>query len=450
MSRILKPLACALAALIVALMLGVLVARLLFDRYLHSDAFRQTLSQAAAKALNARHADFAPLAFDGAMVYGENFRATRDDGEGFSSLDAEQLRASLDWHGLLHHTVQIDEMAVQRLNIEPPVAGEAIPERAPEEAVTPAPLEAGHAGWAIDLRKTVIHEVNWHWGDDPRGGITGTALGLTPDGKDAWVIEAQGGAVRTAGWPELDLDTAGMRWQRPTLFINSANLRNGSGRMTVTGSIEAQRSVDLLVKFDGVEVRPLLTPDWRERLTGRLTGQTTIKAQLGTGDPARGLTLSGSLAMLDGQLTALPILDQIGAFTHTQRFRQLELTRASGDFTRTPARLEVRNLVVESKGLIRVEGACTIVNGRIDGTFQVGLTPETLQWIPGSQEEIFVDSRGGYRWTPMKLTGPVGNPTDDLTPRLIAATGNTLIKGAEGLEGTVKKAGQSVLDMLLH
>jgi hypothetical protein len=441
----------------VVLVIGLVVVREVFTRYLHSEAFRQTLGEGAANALHARHAEFAPLEFDGATVFGENFRATRDDGGGFSSMEADELRASFDWHGLLHHTVQIDEMAVQRLNIEPPVKGEAIPESAAGVAGTPAPLEqtpapfgAEHPGWTVDLRRAVIAEANWHWSDDPPGGITGTALTLMPDGRDAWVIDAQGGTVETAGWPPLELESANMRWENPTLYINSASLRNGSSRLSVTGSIETRDSVNLQVKLDGVDVQPFLTPDWRARLAGKLSGDAKIEAPLGTGNAAQMLTVSGSLSMVEGQLTALPVLDEIGVFTHTAQFRQLELTRASADFTRTPERLEVRNMVVESEGLIRVEGAYTVVDGQIDGTFNVGLTPETLQWIPGSQDEIFVDSRGGYRWTPMRLTGPVEHPVDDLTPRLVTAAGNSVIKGAEGVEGTVKKAGESVLDLLLH
>jgi hypothetical protein len=456
MNRILYRVGVALLALMVVLLAGVVVARVVFNRYLHSEAFRRSLGEAAANALQANHADFAPLDFDGATVFGENFRATRDDGGGFSTMEADELRASFDWHGLLRHTVQIDEMAVQRLNIDPPAKGEAIPETAPGVAETPAPLETPapfgeeHPGWTVDLRKAVISEANWRWSDDPLGGITGTALTLTPNGRDAWVIDARGGTVQTAGWPALDLDEASMRWQSPTLYVNSASLRNGSSRLTVTGEIEARESVNLLVKLDGVDVQPLLTPDWRERLTGRISGQATVEAPLGTGDAARELAVSGTVSMVDGQLTALPILDEIGTFTHTARFRQLDLTRASAEFTRTPERIEVRNMVVESEGLIRVEGAYKIVNGQIDGKFQVGLTPETLQWIPGSQDEIFVDSRGGYRWTPMRLTGPVEHPVDDLTPRLVAAAGNSVIKGVEGVEGTMKKAGEGVLDLLLH
>jgi hypothetical protein len=264
------------------------------------------------------------------------------------------------------------------------------------------------------------------------------------------VIEAEGGKVRQAGWPALDLENASMRWQNPTLYIKSSSLRNGAGELNVTGEIETRQSVNLQVRLTGVDVQPMLTPDWRERLSGNVAGQANVEANLGMGgmeEAGRSVTVSGSLALLNGRLTALPILDQIGMFTHTERFRELELTQASADFTRTAERLEIRNMVVESAGLIRVEGAYTIENGEIAGTFQVGLTPATLQWIPGSQEDIFTDSRDGYRWTSMRLSGPAEHPVDDLTPRLVAATGKAVIEGAEG---TVEKAAKSALDMLLH
>jgi hypothetical protein len=448
MNRFLPRLGWTALVLLVLLVASLVLARVLFARYLRSEAFRRTLGEGAANALHASRADFTPLDFDGSLVYADKFHATGSDGGIFSAIDADQLRADFDWHGILRHTVQIDELAIQRLNVQAPIGGGA---SEPASSNNPEWVQQqagqGHEGWKVDLRKAVIDEANWQWSDDATAGVAGTALTLTPDGQNAWIIDAQGGTLNQPGWPELDIETASLRWKSPTLFINSGSLRNGTSRISVNGSVEARQSVDLQVKLDGVDVQPLLTPDWRERLTGRLTGEANIHASLGGEAPSRDVRVSGSASLIEGQLTALPILDEIGTFTQTERFRRLELTRASAVFTSTPGRVEVRDLVLEAEGLIRVEGAYTVENGEIAGKFQVGLTPATLQWIPGSEEEIFTDSRGGYLWTAMKLSGPATHPVDDLTPRLIAAAGNQVIKGAAG---TVQKAAEGVLNLLLH
>jgi hypothetical protein len=452
MNRIFARLGIALLVLVVLLMAAVIGARAWFNHYLHSDAFRKSLGEAAAKSLHADTADFAPLDFDGASVYADGFKATRADGGGFSSLDANQLRAAFDWHGLLNHTVQIDEMNVQRLTIAPPIpgtTGNSPTEESPESG-TPAPLTEPANGWTVDLRKASISEANWQWSESPAEGIKSTAVTLTPDGPGAWIITAQGGTVQMPGWPDLTLDTASMRWEAPTLFINSADLRNGSSHLNVTGSVETRKEVQLQVKFDGVDVAPYLGRDWREKFTGHLNGTANIDAPLGSGQAASEMSITGTVGMTDAVLTALPILDEIGTFTHTEQFRRLELTRVSAAFTRTNQRLEMHNMIVESEGLIRVDGSYTIVRGQIDGNFQVGLTPGTLQWIPGSQGAVFTDSHDGYLWAPMRLTGPVDHPTDDLTPRLVAAVGTSVIKDAQGIEGTVKKTGEGLLDLLTH
>jgi hypothetical protein len=131
----------------------------------------------------------------------------------------------------------------------------------------------------------------------------------------------------------------------------------------------------------------------------------------------------------------------------------LNLNNVSGDFTRDDRRLHVKNFVAESDGLIRAEGEFTIENGNIDGNFQVGVTPSSLQWLPGSQAKVFTVSRGGYVWAPMHLTGPANKPTEDLSPKLIAAAQGAVIEGVQNAAGeavkTGKDAAKSVLDLLL-
>jgi hypothetical protein len=113
----------------------------------------------------------------------------------------------------------------------------------------------------------------------------------------------------------------------------------------------------------------------------------------------------------------------------------------------------VRNFIAESEGLIRIEGTFTVENSAIDGTFQVGVTPASLQWLPGSRTRVFTDVRGAYVWAPMHLAGPLNSPTEDLTPRLAAAAGNEVIEqvgsAVKDATKTMKDGVKSALDLLL-
>jgi hypothetical protein len=100
-----------------------------------------------------------------------------------------------------------------------------------------------------------------------------------------------------------------------------------------------------------------------------------------------------------------------------------------------------------------MKGAFTVKEGSIDGAFDVGVTPTSLRWLPGSRTQVFTDSHDGYLWTKMKVTGPLANPAEDLTPRLIAAAEGTVIEGAgEAIKtGTTifRETTEGVLDLLL-
>ena len=139
------------------------------------------------------------------------------------------------------------------------------------------------------------------------------------------------------------------------------------------------------------------------------------------------------------------MLDRIALFTRTEQFRRITLQKAAADFAWTKAKLVVNHLVLESEGLIRVEGDFVVSNGALDGLFQVGVTPTSLRWLPGSQTRVFTVERDGYVWTAMRLTGPLNNLQEDLSPRLINAAGAEVF---DDVKGTVEKGAKGVLDLL--
>jgi hypothetical protein len=251
--------------------------------------------------------------------------------------------------------------------------------------------------------------------------------------------------------PGLEVGAVRLRYKEPALFVQSAELRQGAtGTVNAEGEVRFGERLDLHAKLAGIDVTPLLSNDWRVRLRGKLDGEVRVQSALPATDSP---VVSGSLRLSEGQLEALPVLDEIALFTGLQQYRRLPLSRASADFQQDGGTLRATNFVAESDGLIRIEGGFTVANGAIDGTFQVGVTPASLQWLPGSQARVFTESRGAYLWAPMRLAGPLDKPREDLSPRLAAAAKDAVIEkvGSTVIEATKtgKDAIKGALDLLM-
>jgi hypothetical protein len=428
--------------LIFALLLaGLVIVRVALDRYLKGDSFRQRVAAAVGRILKAE-GTFAPVQRVGGTLYSDQFIGRGSTGAFFSDLRADRIRADVEWRGLLHRTVQIDALEVQKLDVSFATPSSAIENRSARSGETPSAHEA--AGWKVELRKANIAESTWRWRtiDLREGRITGTAFTLTPS-EGSWIIEASSGKVAQQEWPELSLDSAKLRYTGSSLFVNEALLRTGAGRITVTGEVAFRQAADLQALLDNLPLTPFLPNDWRLRLTGNISGTTKIHAPF-SGEPVH---VEGNVRLINGQVEALPLLDQIAKFTRTERFRKMALTNGSLTFTRDKELITAKDIVVESEGLMRIEGACTIMNEQIDGLFQVGVTAASLQWLPGSQAHVFTISHDGYFWTSLRLSGPVAHPTEDLTPRLAAAAANQILDSAQDV---LRDAAKSALDLIPH
>ncbi|HEY8960655.1 MAG TPA: hypothetical protein VIM57_00515, partial [Luteolibacter sp.] len=82
-----------------------------------------------------------------------------------------------------------------------------------------------------------------------------------------------------------------------------------------------------------------------------------------------------------------------------------------------------RDLVIASEGLVRIEGTLAVRDRRLDGSFRLGLAPGTLAQIPGAETDVFLPGERGLLWAPLRITGTLDDPKEDLTSRLIAAAG---------------------------
>lgn len=435
------------------LIVGFFAARAAIDSYLRSEGFRQFIAQKAGGTLHA-DAELAPLHFSGTTIFSDGLRAKGGPDAAFAELQLEQIRTEISLRRFFEHVWQVEQFDVQRLRVnldgpraDRPLELTANPLEAPK---TDSPRNDDRGGWMpnrVEVGRAVIRDTQLLW---TGGGLRGTAFDLQPH-EGGWQIAGQGGRIEYGKLPPLDIAQLQLRYRAPSLFVNSAEFRQpGGGSVQASGEVNFERQLDLRLTLINVDITPYLSDDWRVRLKGSLAGEVTVQSALPS---ATGPKIAGTLKMSQGELTALPVLDQIAVFTRTQQFRRIHLSNASGDFVQEGPRLTVKKFVAESEGLIRLEGAFFIENDRIEGDFLVGVTPASLQWLPGSQGKVFTESRNGYVWAPMRLAGPLNQPSEDLTARLAAAAGNAVIEGAQNAAGEAIKTGKdalkSALDLLL-
>ncbi|MEZ0387889.1 MAG: hypothetical protein ACAI34_12520, partial [Verrucomicrobium sp.] len=99
----------------------------------------------------------------------------------------------------------------------------------------------------------------------------------------------------------------------------------------------------------------------------------------------------------------------------------------------------IRNLVLQSNGLVRVQGDVTLQGRAISGKLMVGVLPSSLQWLPGSHAHVFTEqlpgSPPGFVWTYVNLGGTVDAIREDLTNRLLIAMGKEALKVPLDLAG---------------
>jgi hypothetical protein len=432
-----------------ALVIAVIAARIAIPAYLKSDRFRRTISDAVSQRLKAE-GEFMPFQVTGSTLFSEGYAAHGTGAAFFSTLKADLVRAAINWRGLLHRSVQIEEVNVEQLDVRfadstgSPRGADSTGSPRQELRSAQAPNQVRSSGWKVSLDKIGVNHSSWRWGSGtrPSGAITDSAFTMTPDG-DAWIINATGGKVSQTGWPDLSINSARLRYTSTALFVNEAVLRSDTGRINVTGEVEYAKAANLQAVIEDLPVTPLLPPDWRFRLKGKLGGAIKTIAPLSGG----ALHVDGNLGLTEGQLEALPVLEQIATFTRTERFRRMSLSKASVSFSRDGKILTAKDLVLESEGLMRVEGAFTVVDGTIDGLFQVGVTSASLQWLPGSQSRVFTIAHDGYNWTSVRVSGPAAHPKEDLTARLVAAAAGEIL---ESTQDTILDTARGLLEQLPH
>jgi len=443
-------------ALTLLAFVGYFLSTFLLNRYLRSEAFRTLVSEKTAAFFRVE-GEYQPIHNNGFSFYSDGYDARGEAGSPLKGLRADQIRADFEPAALFEGAWQVSNVQIQRVkitlsNLSPQPTAPAFGFGAPSSAAASSGRQFSWIPNRFELKRARIEEADFQWSAPVgTGSLRQMRLLLEPSGHDL-LVTGYGGRLQQAGCPEFTVDHLKLRCSPQRLFLTDSLLHLGEAEsFEVSGQADrgAARALDLLVKFNGVSITPFLPVDWRARVKGNASGDAHIT---GSFADAASMEARGTLALAGAQLEALPLLDRIANFTSTRQFRQFALQKAEAAFVWTKAKLTVSKLIAESEGLIRLEGGCTVERGTLQGAFQLGVTPSSLRWLPGSRERVFTQDRDGYVWTTLQISGPLDRLHEDLSERLVAAAGQEIIDGVKGSVETgtkvIESGAKTLFDLL--
>jgi hypothetical protein len=422
-------LARAAVILLVLCLAGAAVFYASIRSYLHSDGFRRLLSEKAGAAAKVT-GEFTPFRWEGLAVETETFQGT---GKGIiSDLRVDGLHTEIGLGGLRRGVWEIRDARMRRVVISLDATQSSDspgPAAIKPDKDFPEP-SAKSRGWLpreAELQGLELGQVDLHARLDQGSLIaSGMRADVEPDGRRSFRAEITGGDIRLPfeSAPVLRLDRARLRHQDGAVFLTHLSAAAWKdGRIEASGEWDREtRRFSAEGGLSGVKCEEVLSETWAKRLTGGLS--TDFTADNHSGRPVA----RGRLVLHHGTLTALPVLDMLAAYADTRRFRVLALSEAHADWRWDKDLIELSNIVIASEGLARLEGRVTIRGRKLDGTLRLGLLPGTLANIPGAETDVFIPGERGLLWAPLRLTGTLDKPREDLSDRLIAAAGLRMLE----------------------
>lgn len=407
--------------------------------YLQQDAFRGKMEQFFGTQLHGS-VTLAPLRWTGDEVTTQDATVTTASGW---KAQLTRLHLALDWNAFRQGKWRVINAGMDALELDHPGNGTTTAAQLPSEAgASPAggsgsslpawlrvylpdrsevdglrvdALSFRHGPWKLSESKLRLG--TWQQGENSVQAIVEGGIIETPIQLPVQLVPMKFNLVRATSRlsrEDLHLTAATLHWMENSEINVSGHIRPIDG----TWSMDTQlRSIPL---------REILSDDWKLRLTGQLQGDLDI-----SGSRNQPPQVTGQMQLLNGVLTALPVLDKLADYTGVARFKRLILDTASAEVSGSGQTREFEKIVIQSNGLIRLEGRLLVADQQLDGRFMVGVTPETLRWIPGAQAHVFTSpnpsGQPGLVWTPLRITGTLSAPREDLTERLIGGAGKALL-----------------------
>ena len=413
--------------------------------FVQGDTFRQWLSKKISRSLQA-DGQFESLAWERSTFRSPKFSAIGSDRSKLTSLQLTNISAHIDWWQLLKWRWVIDRISADQVDalIGKKPAKVAAPTTPKQEQgiklsnFLPSELRIEH------IYLPVVN-LRWETSHDETGQWVGTTIDAKREGANQWEVQATGGKVRHATYPELQVKEGHATVSQNSIVIRNINTQvKSGGEFWLKGNVATSHSLDANFgcDFSGVNVAQTLPNHWY--LAGRGTGHIDYVGDLNRFDEGQ---FTGSLQIADVTMDLSPLFRKMQQIIKPSRLNQVRLDSISVDLDYKNHRGQFLNLKAVYQDQVRLEGSGSFDPENLAGIIQVGLSPSFLTWLPGSSDQVFTEDRDGLRWTTAKISGTPKEPKEDLSKRLLGAFQN---KMSQEFKNSVKDAAKTLLDLFQH
>lgn len=244
-------------------------------------------------------------------------------------------------------------------------------------------------------------------------------------------IRLDGGKWQMVSWLPLEVDRGMIEVENGRVFLHGLNFRSGNGKARIEGEIMADRSAQATLKLSA-EALPgevLMGSHLSRVFQAHLTGEGVIELPA---SPARDyrVTLDFKDAHVNSStsLSGFPFQEILKKELQDVRFTRLDFnSESSGTLLRDINGVKVEELRLAANGLLAVRGNLAVgANGALSGQLLVGVDERMLFAQDNKAlKAVFTETQDGFAWAPVRVSGDVEHPQDDLAAK-VQASGHKL------------------------
>lgn len=185
----------------------------------------------------------------------------------------------------------------------------------------------------------------------------------------------------------------------------------------LVGSLAPGNDLTATLDWQGLMIQDWLPEKLARQFSGALGGHATLAVQqwkFGNG------SYGGSMSLIDGNVEYTSPQSLLARFLDQRRLLQEPLTRMQVTWSLDNRDVSVRDIDIRLGDDMGVKGDLDSDDEKgLSGHLWLGMKPQYLTWLPDAEKLIFTRSEDGLVWAPVKVSGTLKKPQQDLTGKIV-------------------------------